>query len=251
MTLGLWLATATPFIASPPANAQPAEVGAAQAPNSGDTASNAAVPAGRPVIQLQPSLIVPGPMQVPHPPQENAEARPDEAVMFRLNIEGKGYVLLGTEGPDGRFTRLYGGRPDQEPTTGSQLLYDDGKVLAYSLEPHKGESVTFVAALSSAPWAVIPDQLPATPRAWPAAPDATAAPHPDTLLAWDRMTIKVAAAIPTPLPEEAQKAIGASSDSMFILWVIAGLALVGGVVVWLASRSRTRPFSDDDSQRRS
>ncbi len=159
---------------------------------------------GPPAIHLKPSLVVPGPMQNPHPAKDGGTARPDEAIIFRVDIRGNGYVMIALEADDGRLSRVWGGRPDDTPRTGSQLLYDmdTGKVLAVDLKPHRGSTLTFVAALSSVPWDPFPRSgIPQSPRTFPGSNANPSSPRPN-LLAWDRFTLTVAEEIPTPQPIE-------------------------------------------------
>lgn len=149
-----------------------------------------------PAITLKPSLVVPGPAQQPHPALPGVDARPDEVIIFRVDVAKSGYVLLGVEGADGTLLRIYGGRPDQQEISGSELIYEDGLALAYALERHKGQSVTFVAALSSKPWTTIPERIPATPPTYPPKSGEAGAPPPEPLLAWDRFTLKVMSEVP-------------------------------------------------------
>ena len=154
-----------------------------------------------PFIEFQPSLVVPGPAQVPHQAKDGDEARPDEVFMFRVNMAPKGYLLLGLETEDGRLVRIRGGRPDDEPMEGSHLVYEDGKALAVGLEPHKGKKVTFVAALSSKPWDPIPERLPSSPRRYPDPAGAKGTPPDPSILAWDRFTVSVMSEVPVyPTP---------------------------------------------------
>ncbi len=159
---------------------------------------------GPPAIRLRPSLIVPGPMQNPHPVQDGANARPDEAIIFRVDVRGKGYVMVALEAPSGKLAHVWGGRPDDTEMTGSHLLYDreTGMVLAVDLGPHRGTTVTFVAALSSQPWDPFPTSgIPKVPRTFPSKDETGASPRPE-LLAWDRFTVHVQENLPTPTPEK-------------------------------------------------
>ncbi len=157
---------------------------------------------GPPAIRLKPSLIVPGPMQNPHPAEDGGVARQDEAIIFRTEVRGSGYVMIALEAPDGRLSHVWGGRPDDRPRSGSQLLYDldTGKVLAVDLGPHSGTTVTFVAALSSAPWDPFPRSgIPRVPRTYPNPEGEGTSPRAE-LLAWDRFTVNVVEKLPASTP---------------------------------------------------
>ncbi len=159
---------------------------------------------GPPAIRLRPSLVVPGPMQNPHPVEDGGTARPDETIIFRVDIRGKGYVMVALESPSGRLAHVWGGRPDDTEMTGSHLLYDrdTGLVLAVDLGPHRGTSVTFVAALSSKPWDPFPTSgIPKEPRTYPNEQGTGKSPRPEWL-AWDRFTVHVLERVPTPAPEK-------------------------------------------------
>ena len=159
---------------------------------------------GPPAIRLRPSLIVPGPMQNPHPVEDGGTARPDEAAIFRVDVRGKGYVMVALETPSGKLARVWGGRPDDTELTGSHLLYDrdTGMVLAVDLGPHRGTTVTFVTALSTVPWDPFPASgIPQAPRTFPDEEGEGKPPNPQ-LLAWDRFTIHVQETLPSPTPEE-------------------------------------------------
>jgi len=148
-------------------------------------------PLPEPSVRLIPSLVVPGPAQQPRPVPEDSTTRPDEVVIFRVNVGGKAFVFLGMEDEEGDLTRIYGGRPDDESLSGSKLLYEDGRVLAYALESHQGTEVTFVVATSSIPWEPLPERIPAEPRTFPEPDNRVLTTGFEPILAWDRVTLKV------------------------------------------------------------
>lgn len=126
-------------------------------------------PNGPITISLEPSLMVPGPMQVPHSVKDGVKGRPDEAIIFRVTMSKPGYVLVALELLDGTLVPLYGGQENPEILSGSVLLSDKDKVIGYPLEIHKGKTITFVAALSSIPWKeILPKHIPSDPFSYPA-----------------------------------------------------------------------------------
>ncbi|MFM7203609.1 MAG: hypothetical protein ACKO6N_22745 [Myxococcota bacterium] len=162
---------------------------------------------GPPTLILKPSVMVPGPMQMPRPVEDQGETRPDEVMIFRANVNGTGYVLLAVEMPNGQLVPLYGLNKGVKPITDSVLISEDGNAIGYPLVAHKSQAMTVVALLSLIPFEKAPERIPPEPRRYPdeatlkAAGDNTTLPPaiPGTsVVAWDRFTVNVTLPIPPP-----------------------------------------------------
>lgn len=155
---------------------------------------------GPPSLKLEPSAMVPGPMQIPRPLKNGGEARADEAVLFRANVNGTGYVLVALELANGQLVPFYGQKPTAQPITDSVLLSEDQVAIGYPLAKHKDKVVNFVGILSLTPYVELPKSIPQEPRVFPA-PGTTSAevqhPIPNSpVVAWDRITVSVTMAPP-------------------------------------------------------
>lgn len=163
---------------------------------------------GPPSLKLQPSAVVPGPMQIPRPIQDRGSARADEVLIFRAMVNGTGYVVLALELRNGQLIPFHGLEPLTRPVTDSVLLSQDQVTIAYPLAKHKDQEVTIVGLLSLTPFERLPERVPTEPRTWPdparpVPPDAvpTAAPPAipgSTVVAWDRISVRADMVIPPP-----------------------------------------------------
>lgn len=169
------------------------------------------VHSGPPTLVLEPSAMVPGPMQSPRPLKDGDAVRSDEAVIFRANVNGTGYVLLAIELKNGQLVPFYG-LGKKTPITDSMLLSEDQAAIGYPVLRHKDQVVNFVAMLSLTPILDAPERVPSELRRFPdpstlkgapgpgAAPGITVAPAiPETtIVAWDRISLSVTMPIPPP-----------------------------------------------------
>lgn len=162
---------------------------------------------GPPTLVLKPSVMVPGPMQMPRPMEDRGETRPDEVMIFRANVNGTGYVLLAIEMPNGQLVPLYGLDKGVKPITDSVLISEAGNAIGYPLAAHKDQSVTVVGLLSLIPFEKAPERVPAEPRRYPdettlaqAGENTTLPPAipGSSIIAWDRITVQVTLPIPAP-----------------------------------------------------
>lgn len=158
---------------------------------------------GPPALKLEPSAMVPGPMQIPRSLKDGDEARADEAVLFRATVNGTGYVLVALELENGQLVPFYGQKPTAKPITDSVLLSEDQVAIGYPLAKHKDKVVGFVGILSLVPYTEIPKSIPREPKTFPP-PGTTQADvqHPipnSSIVAWDRFSVSVTKQ-PPPTP---------------------------------------------------
>lgn len=163
---------------------------------------------GPPSLTLQPSAVVPGPMQIPRAIQKGASVRPDEVLIFRAQVNGTGYVVLALELRNGQLIPFHGLEPLTKPVTDSVLLSQDQVTIAYPLEKHVNQEVTIVGLLSLSPFDGVPERVPQEPVTWPdpskpVQADAVPTKAPpaipgSTVVAWDRVRVRVDMVVPPP-----------------------------------------------------